>query len=107
MWDGARWQPGEALAIDTRRDAAAGRRLKSHWARVGIDRLEAGADGQFSYNVFAVSEADLERIRELFAGTFRTLRAIVGESTPSERVVVVNLHVFPLSGPGQGDQGAG
>ena len=81
---------------DTRGDPAAGRRLKRHWANVGVDRLEAGAEGLFSYNVFTVSEADLERLRELHRAYFRELRAIVAQSSPAEAVVVANVQLFAL-----------
>ena len=86
---------------DTRRDPAAGRRLKAHWAAVGLERLEAGADGLFSYNVFTVSLADLERLRELHRAYFRELRAIVAQSGPAEAVVVANVQLFGL-GAGEG-----
>lgn len=95
-WDGARWALAAVTTVDTRRDAAAGRRLKAHWARVGLDRLEGGDDGLFSYNVFTVSEADHERLRELHLAYFRELRAIVAASAPAERVVVANVQLFAL-----------
>lgn len=95
-WNGIRWEPAGQMSVDTRRDPAAGRRLKTWWAKVGLQHLENGADGLFSYNVFSVSQADLERIRELHLGYFRALRAIVADSTPNERVVVVNLQLFGL-----------
>jgi hypothetical protein len=95
-----RWVPTDVLAVDTRRDPAAGRRLKRWWATVGLERLERDDPGLFSYNVFTVSEADLDRLRELHLGYFRELRAIVAASTPGDRVVVANLQLFALDRPG-------
>lgn len=92
---GGKWQV-EALAVDTRRHPDIGRRLKAHWTRVAADRIEAGAPGQFSYNVFSVSEADFERIRELHLAYFHALRAIVAASQPGERVAVANVQLFAL-----------
>jgi transcriptional regulator with XRE-family HTH domain len=92
---GGKWQV-EALAVDTRRHPDLGRRLKAHWTRVAADRIEAGAPGQFSYNVFSVSEADFERIRELHLAYFHALRAIVAASQPGERVAVANVQLFAL-----------
>lgn len=86
----------ESGTTDTRRDPAAGRRLKAHWARVGLERLELGADGLFSYNVFSVSAADHARLRELHLAYFRELRAVVARSTPGEEVVVANVQLFGL-----------
>jgi len=93
---GKRLVSGTAIAVDTRQDPAAERRLKSWWAKVGMDRLAAGSPGQFSFNVFTVSEEDLERLRELHRSYFRTMRSIIASSTPSERIVVANIQLFPL-----------
>ena len=60
----------ETRALDTRRDAAAARRVKAWWMKVASDRMEAGSDGAFSYNVFAVSAADLERVNDLHRAHF-------------------------------------
>ena len=86
----------EALAVDTRRHPEIGRRLKAHWTRVAAERIEQDAPGQFSYNVFTVSQADFERIRELHLAYFHALRAIVAESQPGERVAVANVQLFTL-----------
>jgi transcriptional regulator with XRE-family HTH domain len=94
-WDGRRWV-GAAAAVDTRRDPATSLRLKGHWAEVGLRRLEQGNPGQFSYNVFCVSDADLARLRALHRQYFQQLRAIVAESQPGERVVVANVQLFAL-----------
>jgi hypothetical protein len=87
---------GAAAAVDTRRDPATSLRLKGHWAEVGLRRLEQGNPGQFSYNVFCVSDADLARLRALHRQYFQQLRAIVAESQPGERVVVANVQLFAL-----------
>lgn len=89
----------ESGTTDTRRDPAAGRRLKAHWAAVGLERLQGGAEGLFSYNVFSVSGADHARLRELHLAYFRELRAIVAQSTPGEEVVVANVQLFGLGAP--------
>lgn len=94
-WTGTHWRV-ETLAVDTRRHPDIGRRLKAHWTRVAAERIEEDAPGQFSYNVFSVSEADFERIRELHLAYFRALRAIVAESQPGERVAVANVQLFAL-----------
>ena len=95
-WDGVRWHPSDVGAVDTRRDPEVGKRLKTWWAKVGLDRMGTDPDGLWSYNVFAVSEADLVKIRELHLAYFRALRAIVAESSPTERVVVANVQLFAL-----------
>jgi len=93
---GKRLIPGAALTVDTRGDAARSRQAKAFWTRVALDRIEAGADGTFSYNLFSVSRVDLERIRELHRAYFRELRRIVAESEPAECIALANLHLLEL-----------
>jgi len=94
--NGARWEPSPELTVDTRKDQRAERTLKETWAKVGLQRLADAAPGLFSFNVFAVSHRDYERLRELHRNYFRQLRSIVAVSQPSERVVVANVQLFPL-----------
>ncbi len=94
-WTGSHWRQ-EQLAVDTRRYPEVNRQLKGHWTTVAAQRIEAGAPGQFSYNVFSVSRADFERIRELHLAYFHGLRAIVADSTGSELVAVANVQLFEL-----------
>lgn len=94
-WVGGRWQT-VPIAVDTRSSAKLGPLLKSHWARVGVERLEAGSPGQFSYNVFTCSSDDFERIRELHLNYYQALRQIVATSEPNEHVVVANVQLFKL-----------
>jgi transcriptional regulator with XRE-family HTH domain len=86
----------DALVVDTRVNPAVSRHLKGHWAEVGLQRLRAGAPGQFSYNVFTVSAADFEQIRQLHLAYYHELRAIVAESEPGEHVAVANIQLFAL-----------
>jgi hypothetical protein len=95
-WDGTHWTLARVLNIDTRRDKEAGRAIKRCWAKLGLDRIESGARGQFGYNVFPVSSADLERLRALHIDYFNQMRAIIAESEPPEHVVVTNLQLFAL-----------
>ena len=91
-----RYEVVRELTVDTRRDPGAERKLKQRWAEIGVERLSAGSAGLFSFNVFAVSLTDLERLRELHRSYFRELRAIVASSAPSERIVVANVQLFAL-----------
>lgn len=91
-----RWQLRDVMAVDTRRDPAAERKIKRWWSDIALDRLEAGVPGIFSYNVFAVSEKDLATITDLHRAYFRQIRNIIAQSEPSERVVVASLQLAPL-----------
>lgn len=94
-WTGTHYT-SDTVAVDTRRHPEVGLRLKAHWARVGAARAESGSPGQFSYNVFTVSRADFERIRQAHLDYFRLLRSIVAESEPEEVVAVANVQLFAL-----------
>lgn len=96
-----RWEIRQVMSVDTRRDAEAEQRVKRWWAEVALGRLERPESGLFSYNVFAVSEADLQRIQELQLAYFRQMRAIVAQSEPSERVVLASLQLVALDTPGR------
>jgi hypothetical protein len=93
---GKRLIPGAALTVDTRGDAARSRQAKVFWTSVALERIEAGAEGTFSYNLFSVSRADLERIRELHRAYFRELRRIVAASEPAECIALANVHLLEL-----------
>ena len=91
-----KWCVRQVLTVDTRKDPEAARHLKAWWARVGNERFLAHAEGVFSYNLFGVSNGDLERIEALQRAYFRELRNIVAQSEPVENVAVVNLQLFSL-----------
>ena len=63
---------------------------------MGTARYRSGTPGVFSYNLFSVSNADLERLEALQRRYFRELRTIVAQSEPVENVAVVNLQLFSL-----------
>lgn len=88
----------DALAVDTRRRPDVGRRLKQHWTEVAADRIADASPGQFSYNVFTVSRADFERIRDLHLQYYQELRNVVAASEPGECVAVANVQLFALDG---------
>lgn len=91
---GAHFVPNHVHTVDTR--PASGRsRAKAHWAKVAEARhTDDGAAS--SYNLFAVSEADLEKIRLLQRDYFRAVRAIVAQSSPAERVALAWWEILPL-----------
>ena len=93
------WVADETRTIDTRTHPERARRLKAEWLRVGLERLEAGVSGIFGYNLMSVSRADLARLREMHVAYFRSMQALVADSTPSECVVLFNTELFALDEP--------
>jgi hypothetical protein len=96
---GRRYVVDNVQAVDTRQNPEAGRRLKGFWSRVALERLERlqhEDEGLYSYNLFTVTEADYQRLRELHLAYFRELRSIVAQSSPAERVVLANVQLLSL-----------
>ncbi len=97
LWQGSRWQIKQVMALDTRRDPDAARRLRAWWLRRGAARVEAGDRG-LMYNLLGVSSADLERLRELQKAYLTEVRAIVARSEPVEHVVLAADLLLDLRG---------
>ncbi|MFZ5889766.1 MAG: DUF4423 domain-containing protein [Myxococcota bacterium] len=91
-----RWELRQVLAVDVRRDVKSELASKRWWTELALERLAAGKAGIFSYNVFAVSAADLARIMDLYRAYFRQVRSIIAQSEPSERVALASLQLLPL-----------
>jgi transcriptional regulator with XRE-family HTH domain len=95
-------QVQRVLTVDTRPSEAQNRKLKQHWAEVALNRYTHGQtspDTLFSYNLFAISQHDYERVRRLHLEYYERVREIVAESREPERVVLLNLQLVPLDGP--------
>ena len=94
-----RYHVTRVLSVDTRQDPAGNLALKRHWFATTSERLASAgiaADGLASYNLFAISEADLERVREAHLDYYERVRAIVAESKHPSRVVLATIGLLPL-----------
>jgi transcriptional regulator with XRE-family HTH domain len=97
---GGRYRIGRVLAVDTREDPAGNLALKRHWFAAASSQLERqgiGADALASYNLFAISESDLERVRQAHLDYYERVRAIVAESKHPTRVVLTTIGLLPLA----------
>ena len=99
-----RWQATRVLALDTRRDQESTQALREFWAQTALSAMGEGKSQVASYNVFGVSDADLQRLRELWASYFRQMRTIIARSEPVEHVVLANFQLVGLSTPPQPPQ---
>jgi transcriptional regulator with XRE-family HTH domain len=105
-----RYRVHRVLTVDTSEDAARNLALKRHWFGVAHARLEqlgVPTDGLASYNVFAIPEADLARVRAAQLDYYERLRVIVADSRQPTRVVLVTLGLFPLDQAGGLPDGPG
>jgi hypothetical protein len=96
-WQQRSYRVDEGRTVDTRADPVRSRALRAFWARVAADRLVAGKDGEFAFNLFGVSSADLEALRNLQRVYFQEIRSIVARSEPVEHVVLTNVQLIPLA----------
>jgi hypothetical protein len=93
------YAPARVSTVDTRRDPEAARKLRVFWSRAASERIERAGEKQqiaAAYNLFGVSRADLQRLRELQRAYFRQMRAIIAESEPVETVVLANMQLIEL-----------
>ena len=84
------------MTVDTRADPNATRHLAGFWMQLGAERVRSHAPGSFAFNVFGVSHADLERLRQLQRDYFAELRSIIARSEPTEHVAVATFQLYPL-----------
>ena len=75
--EGERLVPGAPLTIDTRAHPELGRALKRHWLHIGMDRISRPRPGDvLGSNLFVLSRAELQRVRELQRAFYREVRGI-------------------------------
>lgn len=96
-WKGTHYELTSVQALDTRGDPDRARSLKAYWCRLALERLEGGSDGLFSYNVSAISRADLLKVQELQRAHYREMSRIIAASEPAECVVLYSAQLFALS----------
>jgi transcriptional regulator with XRE-family HTH domain len=94
-----RWRLRASLAVDLRAQPERLRELKSFWLTLADARQRKGADGVFSFNVFAVAERDLAALRELHLAFYQQLSRRIAASEPSECVALYSAQLFRIDAP--------
>lgn len=88
----------QPLNVNTAAEPAVLNRHKAHWTRVALERLEAPrAEDWLGYNVLSLSEADLERVREILRNAYREIRTLAAASEPIERAALLNLQLVTFA----------
>ena len=90
------WEVVRVQTVDTRRDPEVEQQVKRWWTERALERQNPAGGDVFSYNVFAASERDLGRIRDLYRAYFRQVRSIIAASEPSERVALMCVQLVEL-----------
>jgi transcriptional regulator with XRE-family HTH domain len=92
------------LTVDTGGDPQRVRELRRHWLRAAQTRVEQPREADiFAHNVFSVSRADFERLREMHTAFFRETRQVIANSEPTDVVAIFASQLFewplPLESP--------
>jgi len=75
-----------AMMVDTSQDPRRALELKAAWTQTALERMRSGAAGSFGYSLFAVSRADLQRLRNLHLEYVRAMQSVIADSAPNECV---------------------
>jgi hypothetical protein len=70
--------------------------LTRAWTQVALERIERHAPAHFGYSLFAVSRADLRRLRDLQLEYLREMQSIIARSSPNECVGLLCLQLLDL-----------
>lgn len=83
--DEGRYQPVSQLTVDAHTSRARQHELQGYWGEVAARHaLAPNADDVCSYNVFSIARRDYEALRELQRDFYRTARALIAASEPTE-----------------------
>jgi transcriptional regulator with XRE-family HTH domain len=94
---GGRFRLERVLSVDTSRDGQRAHGLKVAWTRTALERMQSGSPGHYGYTLFAVSGADLRRLRELHLEYVRAMQYVIAGSQPGERVGLFCAQLLDLS----------
>lgn len=84
-----------SLTIDARADPATELMARDYWAKVSAGRAASPATRDlFSYNVFSVSRADYEKLRDLQREFYRGARALIASSEPTDVAGLLVVHLL-------------
>jgi transcriptional regulator with XRE-family HTH domain len=92
--------PLPAMVVDTSEDPKRALELKAAWTATALERMRGGAAGSFGYSLFAVSRADLQRLRELHLDYVRAMQSVIASSRPNECVALYCAQLLPLDREG-------
>jgi transcriptional regulator with XRE-family HTH domain len=92
-----KWRLDQLISVDTSRDPRRSLDLKGAWANVAVERLRAGAPGNYGYSLFSVSRADLRRMRDVHLEYVRAMQSLVAGSSPGQCVGLYCAQLLDLS----------
>jgi hypothetical protein len=91
-----RWRPVQVATVNTAQDPERARALRDAWARIAVTRQQGRSPGHFGYSVFAISKADLRRLRDLHVAYLRAMQDIIFNSASNECVALYCTQLLDL-----------
>lgn len=95
-WKKGRWNVQDTGTVDLRVEKRRINELKAFWLEVAKTRLQQGHDGIFGFNLFAVSQRDLDELHQMHVEHFQRMRARIARSQPSEAVALFSTQLLRL-----------
>ena len=86
-----------AFHVDTGQDLERARAVKVTWTSAALERLRGGSAGLFGYSLFAISRADLRRLREVQLEYAREMQTIISESRNPDCIGLYAIQLLDLS----------
>jgi hypothetical protein len=93
----ARWRLADVVNVNTAQDSQRAHALKIHWTQVALDHMRAGAPGNYGYSLFAISRADIARLRDVHLEYVRAMQSIIASSSPGECVGLYCAQLLDLA----------
>jgi transcriptional regulator with XRE-family HTH domain len=86
-----------APAVNTGTDPERAREARLAWTELALERQRSRAPGHFGYSLFAVSKADLRRLRDMHVEYLRAMQDVIAHSERSECVALFCSQMLDLS----------
>lgn len=91
------WYPRRVMAVNTGADLARAHAARVAWTRLAVERMESKSPGHYGYSLFAISRADLRKLRDLHVEYLRAMQDIIANSKNSECVALFCSQLLDLS----------
>jgi uncharacterized protein DUF4423 len=92
-----RWQLKQVLSVNTSQDTQRALALKLSWTETALGRMRQGQPGNYGYSLFAITKADLRRLRDLHLEYVRAMQAVIAASRPGECVGLYCAQLLDLA----------
>jgi hypothetical protein len=89
--------PSGTMTVNTGHDPARANALRIAWARLAVERMEAGAPGHSGYSLFAIGKSDLARLRDIHVQYIRAMQDVIAACTKNECVALFCAQLFDLN----------